>query len=126
MAEVCSYELDERTSLTLTVEFADEDGAPVTPSAATYRLDRLPRTSVLPVTAFPSLSASVDLEITSDQNQIFRSRNAYEIQLVTVEFDYGVNKHGTKEYRYKINSLYGVVTVPSPSVSPSASASPSV
>jgi hypothetical protein len=67
----------------------------------------------------------VDLEITDEQNAIIRPRKPYEIRTITVEFDYGAGKHGTGQYRYKLLNLYGVVDVPSASVSPSASASPS-
>jgi hypothetical protein len=129
MSEDCDFEINERTSLTLTVSFFDENDAPVTPDSATYRIDSLQGSrgiAVLPATVIGSLSTTNDLEITSDQNQIIRERNPYEIKLVTVEFDYGTNKHGTVEYRYKVLNLYGVVNVASASVSPSMSASPSV
>lgn len=129
MSEECLFEINERTSLTLTVSFFDEDGVAVTPDSATYRIDSLQGTRgtvVLAATAISPLSTTADLEITSDQNQIIRQRNAFEIKVVTVEFNYGVGKHGTAEYRYKVLNLYGVVNVASASVSPSASASPSV
>ena len=128
MSEECLFECNERSTVVLAVTFADENGDPVTPDSATYRIDdRQRRTNLFTATAFPSLGASVDLEIHSDYNRILRSRSDYEIRTVTVEFDYdGGSKHGTAEYRYKVINLYGVVTVPSASVSPSASASPSV
>lgn len=128
MSEECLDEVNERSTSFITVAFTDEDGNPVTPDAATYRLDNISRpiTAILPATAFPSLAASVDIEITSDQNQIYRNRNVFEVREMTVEFDYdGSTKHGTAKYRYKVLNLYGVVTVPSASISPSASASPS-
>lgn len=129
MSEECLFEINERTSLILTVSFFDEDEVAVTPDSATYRIDSLQGTrgtAVLAATTISPLSTTADLEITSDQNQIIRQRNAYEIKVVTVEFDYGSGKHGTAEYRYKVLNLYGVVNVTSGSVSPSASASPSV
>ena len=129
MSEECIAEVNERTSLTITVSFFDEDSNPVTPDAATYRIDFPPRTSILPATAFPTLDDAVDLEITSDQNRIFKERQESEVHEVTVEFDYTAvsgTKHGTARYRYRVINLYDVTTVPSASVSPSASASPSV
>lgn len=128
MSEECLDEVNERSTSFITVTFKDEDGNPVTPDAATYRLDNVSRpiTAILPATSFPSLATSVDIEITSDQNQIFRNRNKEEIREMTVEFDYDSGtKHGTAKYRYKVLNLYGVVTVPSASISPSASVSPS-
>jgi hypothetical protein len=126
MANECLDEVTERSSSTVTVSFFDENEDPVTPDAATYRLDdEANRTSIVPVTAIGSLSTEVDIEITSDQNFIIKPRNKSEIRTLTVEFDYGIDKHGTAQYKYRVLNLYGVVDVPSPSTSPSASASPS-
>lgn len=129
MADECLFEVNERSDFPLTVSFLDEDGVAVVPDAATYRVDdEANRTSLQPVTSFPSLATSVDLWIASDWNRIIRSRNKSEIRTVTVEYDYDSDdgpKHATAQYRYKVLNLYGVVDVPSASVSPSASASPS-
>lgn len=129
MSEECLDGFNERCTVFITVSFFDEDGTPVTPDSATYRIDSLQGlrgTVVLPATAISPLSTTTDLEITPDQNQIIRQRNAYEIKVVTVEFEYGSDRRGTSEYRYKVINLYGVVNIASPSVSPSASSSPSV
>lgn len=126
MAADCLDEVNERTSYTVTATFTDGDGDPVTPDAATWRIDdERNRTSIQPATAIGALSASVDLEITSEQNRIIKPRAVSEIRTVTIEFDYGSGKHGTGQYKYKLLNLYGVVDVPSASVSPSASTSPS-
>lgn len=129
MSEECLFEINERTTLILTVSFFDEDEVAVTPDSATYRIDSLQGnrgTAVLAATAISPLSTTATLEITSNQNQIIRQRNPFEIKVVTVEFTYDTDKHGTAEYRYKVLNLYGVLNVASASVSPSASASPSV
>lgn len=128
MANECLDSFNERSTVVLTVAFTDDDGAAVTPDAASYRVDdRASRTAVLAATAIGSLSTSIDLTITSEQNAIVRPRKAFEIRTVTVEFDYDSSaKHGTAQYEYKLVNLYGVVDVASASVSPSASASPSV
>jgi hypothetical protein len=126
MANECLDEFNERATTFITVTFTDEDGIPVTPDAATYRIDdEASRTNVQAATSVSPLSTSVDLEITSEQNAILRPRKPFEIRTVTVEFDYGAGKHGTAQYKYKLLNLYGVVDVASGSVSPSASASPS-
>src|SRR5678815_5015493 len=120
-------QFNERSSMTVTVAFADEDGEPVTPDSATWRIDdEDSRTSILPATVISPLATSVELEITDEQNRIIRTRSKFEIRTVTVEFDYGTDKHGTAQYKYKLMNLYGVVDVASASVSPSASPSPSV
>lgn len=114
--------LNERSSLTLTAEFFDENDAPAVPDAAEYRIhDLATGTEILGTTALP-LATSVDIEITMDQNRCL-TENAQETRIVTVEFDYGVGKHGTDEFAYRIKNLFGVRT--QSSQSPSASPSPS-
>lgn len=128
MTEPCLDENNERSTYFVTVSFIDEDGNPVTPNAATYRVDRPElKIAVLAATAISPLGTTADLELTEEENRIYKQRNSSEIQEVTVEFDYDSStKHGTGKYRYRILNLYGVVPVASASMSPSASASPSV
>jgi len=127
MSDECLDEVNERSSSFVTASFFDENGNPVTPSAATYRIDRpQKKIAVLPVTSIGSLGTTAELAITSEQNRIYQQRNASEVAEVTVEFDYGSPlKHGTAKYRYRVINLYGVRPVASASMSPSASASPS-
>ena len=130
MADECLFEVNERSDFPLRVSFLDEDDAVVTPDAATYRIDDVERRRVIqPATSIGSLASTIDIWITSDQNFIIRSRSKYEIRTVTVEYDYTSDagaKHATAKYEYKLINLHGVVDVPSASLSPSASASPSV
>lgn len=129
MANECLFEVNERTSFPIRVSFLDEDSVAVIPTAATYRIDdEANRTNIQPSTSFPSLASSVDLWITSDQNFIIRPRSVYEIRTVTVSYTYESDNGptpATAQYRYKLLNLYGVVDVPSASVSPSSSVSPS-
>jgi hypothetical protein len=130
MAEECLESVNERTSSIVVVNFFDEDDAAVTPDSATYRIDdKESKIAILTATAISPLASTVSLHVTSDQNQIYKARKAYEVRTVTVEWDYtsiAGSKHGTAEYRYKVVNLYGVQPIASPSTSPSASASPSV
>ena len=130
MADECLFEVSERSDFPLSVSFLDEDSQPVTPDAATYRIDdEKNRRNIRSSTSIGSLASTIDIWITSDENHIIRSRNDYEVRTVTVEYDYTSDagaKHATAEYRYKLINLHGVVDVPSASLSPSASASPSV
>ena len=130
MANECLDIFNERSSFPIAVSFLDENNDPVVPTSATYRIDdEASKTVILPVTNFPSLATSVDLWITSDQSFIVKSRNKSEIRTVTVQYTYE-SENGptpaTAQYRYKLLNLYGVVDVPSASMSPSSSASPSV
>lgn len=130
MANDCLFEANERSDFPIAVSFLDENGVAAVPTAATYRIDDEPnRRAIRSSTSFPSLASSVDIWITSDENFIIRPRSPYEIRTVTVEYDYDSDdgpKHATAQYKYKLINLYGVVDVPSASVSPSSSVSPSV
>ena len=129
MANECLFSINERTAFPLAVSFLDEDSVAVVPTSATYRIDdEASKTAIVPVTNFPSLSTSVDLWITSDQNFIVKPRSKFEIRTVTVQYVYE-SENGptpaTAQYKYKLLNLYGVVDVPSASMSPSSSESPS-
>jgi hypothetical protein len=130
MANECLFEVNERTQFPLQVSFFDENNDPVTPTSATYRIDdEASKAAILPVTALPSLASVVDLWITSDQNFIVKPRSKFEIRTVTVQYVYESENGPTPanaQYKYRVNNLYGVVDVPSPSLSPSSSPSPSV
>jgi hypothetical protein len=129
MVDDCLFSINERSDFPLAVSFFDEDEVAVTPTAATYRVDdEQNKTNLQPITAFPTLDDSVDLWMESDWNRIIKPRSKWEVRTVTVEYDYESidgPKHNTSQYRYRVMSLYGVVDVASPSISPSASASPS-
>lgn len=126
MVDECLDEVNERSTSVVTVAFTDEDGDPVTPDSASYRLDdKQRRTVILDDTSIGSLSTSVDIEITPEQNRILRQRSIYEIRTLTVHYEWTGGKAANSQYRYKVINLYGVNPFGSASVSPSASASPS-
>jgi hypothetical protein len=126
MADECLDEVNERSTYVITASFFDEDGVATVPTAASYRIhDQQRRTEITGTTSLP-LATTADIEITPTENRILRRRVAYEVRTVTVSWNYGVGKSGTAQYRYKLINLYGIdLASVSPSVSPSASASPS-
>jgi hypothetical protein len=126
MADECLDEVNEKSTYILTVSFFDEDELPTVPTAASYRIhDEQRRTEITAPTSLP-LATTADIEITPTENRILRRRSNYEVRTVTVHWDYGVGKSANAQYRYKLINLYGVdLASVSPSVSPSASASPS-
>lgn len=128
MAEECLDEVNERSSFSVTAAFTDEDGDPVTPTAATVRIDdERSKTEIRGTQALSSLAEEMTIEISSGENRILKTRSKSEIRIVTLEWDYdGGAKHGVEQYRYRLLNLYGAAIASSPSMSPSASASPSV
>jgi hypothetical protein len=119
-------EINERCTYILTVSFYDEDDLPVVPNSATYRIDDVTTGTLIVATkAFPSLAASVDVEITKGQNSMIAENHAFETRRVTVVFSYGAARQGTDEYLYKVRNLPGVSIIASASLSASVSASAS-
>jgi hypothetical protein len=109
MADECLDIVNERSAWPVTAAFTDDNGEPVTPTGATYRVDdEASRTNIVPVTSISPLSSSVDIVVTSDQNFIIRRRKKYEVRTVTVEFDYSSSHgpaHATGQYKYKLLNL---------------------
>lgn len=104
-------EVNERTTPVLTFAFTDEDGDPVTPTAATYAIEDVGSwTEILAETNITGLDTSVDITLTQAQTRILTETNPYEARRITVKFDYGSSKHGNLEEVIRIKNLYGVTT----------------
>lgn len=133
MAETCLPEYDELSSVVVEIDFLDEDGNPVTPTSAGYRLDDETNgrvTNIQSSTVISPLSTTVSLVMQPSWNRILRTRNTYEVRLVTLQYNYTSITFGPmqriQQYRYRVNNLKGApLEPPSPSVSPSLSVSPS-
>lgn len=102
--------VNEQTTLIVTVEFFDQDGVAVVPSAATYGLDDVATGKVIVAagTAFPSLGTTVNLEITSTQNSIVDTTRPFEIHRLTVSATYATTRKVTDEYLFRVTNLAGV------------------
>ena len=120
-------EINERCTYVLTISFYDEDNVLVVPNTATYRIDDVTTGTAIKAqtTCGAVMASSMDVEITTDENNMIAENHTYETRRVTVEFTYGAAKRGTDEYLYKIHNLPGVAVVASVSLSPSASSSAS-
>lgn len=104
-------ECNERTTPSIIVEFIDEKGDPVVPSAAWYRIDdHLSETEIKGDTEISGLDSSVEIVLTQTETQIIDDNNFYEIRRVTVRFDYGTTKHGNDQLFLKILNLKGITS----------------
>lgn len=105
--------VNELSSCTVTVSFTDEDGAAVVPVSASYRIDDVASgAEVRAATAFPSLAASVDLEIAAADNAILDSAHSQERRLLTVQATYGPAgaRQLNEEFRWVVRNLSKVET----------------
>jgi hypothetical protein len=102
--------VNEKTTCIVTFTFTDEDNNPVTPTAATYRIDDVQTgTSIVTTTGFTPLSSTYDLEVQYSNNKIINTSSVTEYRNITVDFTYGAgNKHGTSEYVFGVKNLKGV------------------
>jgi len=110
-------EVNERTTWITAVSFIDENGSPVIPDAASYRIDDVGtnveiREDTEIVFDSPP-AADVDLTWEASDTSILDETHPYETRRMTVSWDYGTDKHGHAEYLLNIRNLKGVTT-PSP------------
>ena len=100
--------VNEKTVAVLTLLFKDEDGALITPSAATYRIDDLTAgTSLVASTPITPVGGMYDIIIAAAINAIIDTARSYETKVVTVAWTYGTGT-ANAEYRYRVKNLFKV------------------
>lgn len=98
--------VNERSTSIVTLTFRDENGAAVTPGAASYRIDDVASgTEILDDTAFTPSSDIHQLTISDTQNRILTAANVREERLVTISITYGTGRKLNQEYRYYVMNL---------------------
>lgn len=105
---------NERSTWITNVAFTDENGNPVTPSAAEYRIDDVGLgIEIRGDTDISSLAENIDIEWTPSDTTILDQTRAYETRCMTVKWSYAGSKQNTGKYLLDIVNLKGVTT-PSP------------
>lgn len=101
--------INEKSSWFVTCAFADEEGAAVTPSSGSYRIDNLEAdgsyAEVRAETPFAPSGPEHEIEITAAENAMLDQGRASETRVLTVTFSYGADRQGTAEYRYIVRNL---------------------
>lgn len=101
-------EINEKSVAVLTLLFKDEDGALITPSSTSYRLDdKASGASILAPTAIVPVDGMYDVIITAAQNAILDNTKSYETKVVTVSWTYGTGD-ANAAYEYKVKNLLKV------------------
>ena len=108
-------QVNEGSSYIVTVAFTGEDGAAITPSSASYRVDDVGSGAAIKAsTVIESLGASVDIPLGPEETKILNEAHAFETRLITVSFEYtmesGDTGYGTAEHLIQIKNLFGVTT----------------
>lgn len=98
--------VNELTTYRIVMEFISEQGAPVTPTAGTYRIDDVISDSViLDSTPFTPSGSQHVLVVDFSDNRIVDTDNTLEERIISVVAQYGTGKQCTGEYRYKVRNL---------------------
>lgn len=105
-AENIKDEVDEGETARYRIPFRDEDGSPVTPAAATYRIDdRYSGQAVVAATPFTPASSTFDIDIPASATGIINRRNPWEIRVLTVSWNNPAGKVGRREVLFRVIRL---------------------
>lgn len=97
--------ISEKESGAITLDFVNEHDAPVTPTSVIYRIDTLAGDIIKASTTFTPTSSSEIIELSIADNTLVNAALPKETRIVTVIWEYGVNKQGTAEYLYSVKNL---------------------
>jgi len=115
-------EVKERSLKVINIAFVDEDGNPVTPTSASYRIDDVGSdVEVRGNTAISIVAPATDVDVplTASDTSILDETRAYETKRLTYSWTYNtatspsVEADDNDEYLYNVVNLKGVTT-PSP------------
>jgi hypothetical protein len=103
-------QVNERTSVTLSMQFTSELGVALTPNSGRYQIvDEMSGTILTPWTAFTPTTSTYDLAISQTNNQIIDPSRDLEVRIVTIVFQYDSStKQGTGEFKYEVKNLFDV------------------
>lgn len=98
--------VNEGTGAKLTVAFYDENGDAEVPDSVEYRVDSLePRTAIRDWTTL-SPAESIEITLTSEDNEVQNRRKQHETHVVTVRAGYaGGTEYANDAYEYKVKNL---------------------
>lgn len=104
--------INESTTAFQTITFLNENGVPIVPTAATYRLDDEASEHVIKAdTTISGLASSVTITLSTTDNAIVNATEKYDVHVLTVEWDYTGSHgatHGADFKRFKVINLLGV------------------
>ena len=105
--------VNENTSVTVTLQFVDVNGAAVTPNSVEYQVtDECSGTPVVPWTTFAPGGASTDLDLAAEAQQIINQFRDYETRIVSVIALYNASAQQiTAEFRYRVKNMRSIYQI---------------
>lgn len=86
--------------------FTDENGDPIVPTTVDYQIfDRTNDTEVVPWTALPSPTSTMNFIVTGDRNAIEDESHVKEIQIFGIRVDNNLAGEGYSEIIYNVLNL---------------------
>lgn len=106
MGLVTTPVINEGKSATFQVSFFNEDKVATIPSKAYIRIDdEESGTSIRARVELTGLASVMQIDITATENRIIDQNNKFEARKITLEWDYGVGKHGNDDFTYLVKNL---------------------
>src|SRR5271157_850185 len=99
--------VNERTSITVTLQFTDVNGNPVIPNSVNYQItDEETETVLSPWTVVNPSASSYDLQVAAGVQEIVNDCNEYEIRRISVISLYNSStQQATGEFKYRVKNL---------------------
>lgn len=100
-------QINERSRLPVTVNFADGSWKPTAPNTARYRIDCVTTGQVIQDWVAMTVAPSVDLVVLPWQNAILDDNNRVEKKVMAVEANYNLDSQYTDSFVWSVKNLQG-------------------
>ncbi len=102
--------VNELSPLQMTMTFTDENGDPLTPSTAEWRLDDPTNGQVVDWTTIAGATATTVITIEAQYNKIFDSTVVREARQFSVRINDGLPSEAHEEFKYHVINLHQVTS----------------
>ena len=99
--------VNEKSPIFVTFTFTDENGVPLAPTTADWRLDEADGTQIVDWTAIPSPTDSENITIPGSNNVIVDQKHVKEVKVIGVRVDEGLPGEAHNAIRYNVKNLVG-------------------
>ena len=103
--------VNEQSTYIVVASFTDEEGDPVIPASASYRIDDIGNETVTEIkadTAFVPVAATYEIEVDPADNTLVDETNERELRLITITYTWGSAREGNGEYKYWVKNMGGI------------------
>lgn len=102
-----AVQINERSRLPVTIQFADGNWVVTAPNSARYRIDCETTGQVIQDWLDLPAGARVVATVTATQNAIIDDHNRFETKVMAVEANYSLETQYTDSFKWKVKNLQG-------------------